>query len=233
MADYQQIHFDHTITLDIESVPLGERNMSMLKSAEELLDEAPKSYSKAKQEEWADKKSQELVDAMEKEYRDRSFNPMKGRIVCVGIQFDDNPTEMIHYHEDEKVLLTNLANKLKEYERHIYSSYVVGNMIYDFDIRFIIQKAFKFDIKDLVRFLPTQKYDKRIYDLSDRFNLGIYGKHTKLVDLCEFFDVATSKDDLNGAEVLDAFVRGEIERIETYCAKDVHSSYLCYKKMQL
>ena len=233
MGDFQQIHFDHTITLDIESVPMGERDMSMLKSTEELLVEAPQSYSKVKQEAWAEKKSQELVAAMEKEYRDRSFNPMKGRIVCIGIQFDDNPTEMIHYDEDEKQMLLNLAKRLKEFDRYIYTSYVIGNMIYDFDIRFIIQKAFKFDVKDLIIYLPIHKYDKRIYDLSDRFNLGVYGKHTKLVDLCDFFGIKTPKDDLDGSMVCDAFARGEIDRIEKYCAKDVNSSYLCYKKMQI
>lgn len=231
--EYQRQVFEHTITLDLESIPLGDRDTSILKSIDELYGEAPQSYSKAKQEDWVIKKYDELEAAIEKEYRDRSFNPMKGRIICVGIKFDDMPVEMIKYEEDEKELLTKLALRLKEFDRYIYSSLFIGNSIYDFDIRFIIQKSFKFGLKDLMRYLPTNKYDKRIYDLSDNFNLGIYGKHTKLVDLCSFLDIDTPKGDLEGSMVLDAFMDGEIDRIETYCGHDVRASYECFLKMKL
>jgi len=231
MDEFNTVNHDHTISLDIESVPMGDRDESILKTADELWGLVPKSYSKAKQETWVVKEGEKLKAAMEKEYRDRSFNPIKGRIVCIGLKFDDNPIEMISYEEDEEKMLIRLADRLEKFSRYIYSSLFIGNMIYDFDMVFIIQKAFKFDNKRLIRYLPTNKNDKRIFDLSNRFNLGVYGKHTKLGVLCEFFDIETPKDDLTGAEVLDAFNRGEIPRIEKYCGRDVQAGYDCYLKM--
>lgn len=231
--EYERKYYNHTISLDIESVPLGQRNMDSVKSKEELYAEVPVSYSKAKQDIWVDKKYQEQLDDVEKEYRSRSFEAMKGRIVCIGIKFDDNETEMIEYCENEKDILIALENKLEEHKQTIHDSLFIGNNIYGFDIRFIIQKAYKYGTKKLLYFLPTNKYDKRIYDLSDKFNIDVYGKHTKLVEICEFLDVKTPKDDLDGSMVLDAFIAGEIDRIQTYCKKDVQSGYECYLKMIL
>lgn len=58
-----------------------------------------------------------------------------------------------------------------------------------------------------------------------------YGRFTRLTDLCAILGVDTPKDDIDGSEVHKLYYKGEIDRIATYCEKDVRATFKCFIKL--
>jgi hypothetical protein len=58
-----------------------------------------------------------------------------------------------------------------------------------------------------------------------------YGGKVSLDALCGAMGIETSKDDLTGAEVFDAWLAGECTRIATYNAKDVKATALVWERL--
>lgn len=220
--EYKRQYNINTLTIDIETIPSGNKL-----SVEEMKAEAPKNY---KNEDTILKWCEENIDL---EFRKRSLNSLKGRLLCISVKWDDKPSHIIKYNEDEKVMIEEFAGILKKLERHIQSTAFLGHNVKSFDIRWLLQRAFKYDNKDLIRFLPSSKFDKRIVDTNDLFNQGVYGAYVKLKDMCEFLGVPTPKDDIDGSEVYDVYLQGDLERIYTYCGKDTDATYACWRKMQV
>jgi predicted PolB exonuclease-like 3'-5' exonuclease len=127
--------------------------------------------------------------------------------------------------------MEDFTEKLNAIGKDIYSCAIVGHNAKKFDVLWLVQRGFKYGLKDIVRLLPTDKFDKRLVDTNDMFNVGVFGFYTKLKDMCSFLGVETPKDDIDGSEVYDAFLRGELDRIYTYCGKDVEATYQCYLRM--
>lgn len=53
----------------------------------------------------------------------------------------------------------------------------------------------------------------------------------KFNSACVFLGIESPKDDIDGSQVHEAFWNGEIERIKTYCEKDVISLHKMYNKI--
>jgi len=220
MSDYTEQRLIDTLVIDIETIPSGEPL-----SIEELKEQAPKNY---KNDDAKEKWAQANLDT---EYKKRALDSLKGRVLCIGYKWNDNPVEVIPYHENEKVVLEAFQNVLKAFESKLYAAAIIGHNYRRFDNLWLVQRAYKYQLKNIIRLLPTDKFDKRLVDTNDMFNLGVYGEYTSLKDICDFLDIPTSKDDIDGSEVYDVFMKGELERIYTYCGKDVDRTYACYNRM--
>lgn len=221
MNDYVEQRLINVLTIDIETIPSGEKL-----SIEEMKQEAPKNY---KNEETILKWAEENVD---EEYKKRSLNSLKGRLLCVSMKWNDEPSKIIPYNEDESVMVKQFGDNLAAIGKNIYSCAIVGHNIGKFDRLWLMQRGFKYGNKDILALMPSGKLDKRLVDTNDLFNCGMYGMYTKLKDMCEFLGVPTPKDDIDGSEVYDTFLKGELDRIYEYCKKDTDATYQCYLKMQ-
>ena len=220
MNDYTEQRLINVLTLDIETIPAGDKL-----SLEEMAKEAPKNY---KNEEAINKWAEENV---EEEFKKRSLNSLKGRLLCASMKWNDNPSKIIEYNEDESIMIQQIGDNLKAIGKNIHSCAIVGHNYRKFDNPWLVQRGFKYGNKDIVRLLPTERFDKRLVDTMEMFTLGVYGAYVKLKEMCEFLGVPTPKDDIDGSEVYDTFLRGELDRIYTYCMKDTDATYACYIKM--
>ena len=212
----------NTLVIDIETLPSGDRL-----SVEEMKSEAPKNYKKEDVIlKWAE-------DNIETEYRKRSLNSLKGRVLCIGAKWNNDPVRIFKYHEDERDTLIEFGEYLKSLGHAIHSCAIVGHNFKAFDNVWLVQRGFKYGDKNITGLMVTNsRRDYRLQDTNDLFTLGIYGAYVKLKDMCAFLGVDTPKDDIEGFEVYDVFMSGDLERIYTYCGKDVQATYECYLKMQ-
>jgi len=213
---------EHYLYIDIETLPEGEPDFELLKTEEELKKEAPKSYSKVKQEEWVVKKLESQVEDMNKEFRKGSLESLKGRIFCIAVAYDNNPIHVIEYNVDEKVILCEFEKWIRDNipEREIYITKFVGKNVKKFDLRWIFHRALRYNRKDLINWLPIGKYDKRIEDIGDLFDMYSYGVYTKLDDMAKYLGL-DGKGDIDGSQVYDYFLDNRYNEIHEYCADDV------------
>jgi len=219
--DSGQKYYVNTLTIDIETIPDGEKL-----TIEEMSKQHPKTMSKPETiEKWA----KANIDT---EFRKRSLNSLKGRLLCVAFKFNDEPTDIVKFQESEEDMMFELQEKLASYgAKLVDASAIVGHNVKKFDVRWLLQRAFKYNLEGLKWSLPMDKNTKRIIDTNDLFNIHVFGEYTKLKDMCAFLGVDTPKDDIDGSQVYDTYLNGELDRIYTYCMKDVDATYVCYKKM--
>lgn len=220
--NYSEQRLINTLVIDIETLPNGDRL-----SVEEMKSEAPKNY---KNEDVILKWAEENVET---EFRKRSLNSLKGRVLCIGAKWNDEPVRIFKYNEDESATIKEFGEYLNSLGHAIHSCAIVGHNFKAFDNPWLVQRGFKYGDQNITRLMVTHpRRDYRLQDTNDMFTLGIYGSYVKLKDMCEFLGVDTPKDDIDGSQVYDIFLQGELERIYTYCGKDVDATYKCYLKMQ-
>ncbi len=74
---------------------------------------------------------------------------------------------------------------------------------------------------------------KWIIDPKDHWSMGSWNSHTSLDLLCSCFGVESSKDDMDGTQVKDAYWKDKnLKKISEYCEKDVVALAKVYLKMQ-
>ena len=71
------------------------------------------------------------------------------------------------------------------------------------------------------------------WDISDTMTMWNpdRDKRISLDRLCRILGVPTSKGDMDGSKVWDAYRAGEIDRIAAYCRADVEAVRECYRRM--
>jgi DNA polymerase elongation subunit (family B) len=242
MDGYGDIEY---LFLDIESLPSGESNFEELpteadyvlenmKSKDDLRKQVPKSYKKEEtidkwvEEEFAKQNAiikenyQKLIDECDKEYRSRSLNSLKGRIFCISYAVNDEEPKCVTFDPSEERMMEKFELALKNDigERRLALICWVGHNVKGFDIKWLAQRAMKYRRKDLLRWIPSGKWDKRVMDTNELFNLFTYGNYTKLDDIAKFFCLE-GKGDMSGDKVYDEFMEGNYDKIHEYCIADV------------
>jgi 3'-5' exonuclease len=221
--------------LDIETLPSGFPDIDNLKTEADFLKEAPKSYSKDKQLEWAKNKTESQLKERDEDFRKKALDSLQGRLFCIGMAYNDEEPQMVKYCESERLMMEDFYNKLSAIDkgRNIAITTFVGHNVKKFDIRWLVQRAYKYEMKDLLRFLPTGKFDKRIQDTNDLFNLEVYGQYSKLDDIAKFFGLEGKTEGMDGSQVYDYFLANRYEEIYEYCTQDVKITREIHKMMIL
>ena len=121
---------------------------------------------------------------------------------------------------EEKVLLEDILSIID-----IPGILLVGHSVKDFDIPFIIRRALANNLK-LKYLLPISKkpWENNIEDIKEKWKFGSYNNTASLKDICYCLGIKTPKDDITGKDVSKLYwsgAKGSLERINTYCAKDV------------
>jgi hypothetical protein len=90
-------------------------------------------------------------------------------------------------------------------------------------------------VKECMNATPWQynSYKGKAY-CTNKLSYKLYGKHLRLTDLCTILNVKSSKDQLDGSMIHQAFWNGkekEMKDITKYCEKDVKAMFNCFKKL--
>lgn len=153
-------------------------------------------------------------------YRDTSFNPLLGRILCIGVAVDEGAPVVLHAADengepDERRMLADLG-AIVGTERTIW----VGHNLAAFDLRWLYYRARKYGLP-VADSIPWEKWSKTIEDTADlAMGPNPRGDMPSLSALAAFFGIP-GKQGMDGSKVYDAWKAGRIAEILAYCAHDV------------
>lgn len=229
------------VFLDCETVPAEDKFFFTFSEPMPTIASVPEHGSMkdpAKIEEWKQTKLVSLVDEwkkakqkasdeVEKAWRSQALESYMGRIIVLCYAKNDGEVIKLDSSKGEKEMLIEFQEDIKKYKT---VNFVGHNLA--FDLKFIAHRAIHYRLMELVNIVRLDKgWTKgRDFCTQEMAFMGLEWKgRISLHNLCKLLGVPTSKDDIKGNEVLDAYLRGEMERIKTYCAKDVNATRKCYQ----
>ena len=180
-----------------------------------------------KQEQLSQKHVDDLLaqEAKQKEqHAKQALNSMQGTIFCVSLAIEDGTVET--FTGDEVIILDSIYGCLNGSKNSAFSFTFVGHNAY-FDLGFLFHKSIKHQ-SPLRHILPRAKDRSNVIDTNKEWNLGQYGKYTKLSDIAAFLGIE-QKDEINGSQVWDAYKNGKHEQIIQHCESDVEVVREIYK----
>lgn len=215
--------------LDIETLPTED--------AAEIADiaagiTAPGNMSKAETiAKWeAESKPAVVAEAVKK----TSFDATYGSICCVGYAFDDNAAATVSRPlNDERAMLDTFIGVVTLSAGCNESRLeVIGHNV-SWDLRFLLQRCIVNRVKpphSLMAAMQAKPWGESIRDTMLMWNPE-RERRISLDKLCKILGVQTSKGDMDGSKVYDAYKAGEFERIATYCKSDVEATRQVFNRL--
>ena len=221
--DYSKILF-----FDIETVPLSYHFSDMDERGKEL---------------W-DKKSKFLQErdglTTEKTYEKAGIYAEFSKVVCISMGFitQKDGEEQVRiksiFSKDEKELLQEFINLLDSY----YSSpeyMLCAHNGKEFDIPFLCRRILINEMKlpFLLNIAGKKPWEIKHLDTMELWKFGDFKNYTSLNLLTYVFNIPTPKDDMDGSMVAKVFYEDDnLERIVTYCEKDVVATIQLFRKYE-
>jgi DNA polymerase elongation subunit (family B) len=205
-----------TLYLDIETIPADEKFKDELRLGAGL--------SRSKRRELV-QRGQPLTDAeIEALYRETALSGEFGRILCIGYRLDpvDKATQ---------VLTGDEADMLRKFwELASEADLFVGHNVIYFDLRYIYKRSIIHRIKPS-REIPTIRYrNEPVYDTMMAWNRWS-GELISLDKLARALGLPSSKQELSGEKVYDAYLAGDVDRIYEYCKGDVDLTRQVHRRL--
>ena len=208
------LKLDNVLFLDIETVPqvptFGE------------LDEKFKYLWEKKAEQLKRNKPDSTADQL---YTSAGIYAEFGKIVCISCGYMNGKEFRLKsfYGDDEKILLSEFAELLDKHYSNNYSLLCAHNGK-EFDFPYIARRMLVNGIKlpEIVNLAGKKPWEIRHLDTMELWKFGDYKHYTSLELLAAIFNIPTPKDDIDGSMVGHVYwVEKELDRIVTYCQKDV------------
>lgn len=149
-----------------------------------------------------------------------------GRIICLSWAWDDEPVNSAAAGSELSILQA-LFDDVREKHKGMAVT-VCGHNI-SWDIRYIWQRA----VVNGIQPPANIRWQGKPWDHTDTMLLWNPDtqRRISLDKLCKVLGVQTSKGDLDGSKVWQAFKDGRIVDIAKYCSADVEATRACYRKM--
>jgi len=155
------------------------------------------------------------------------FYPEFCKIICISYGYFYNGEFILKsvYGDDEKKLLTAFQEVLNKVTKA--GLFLCGYAIKRFDMPWVSKRMMANGIMPPKSVFTYGKkpWEVDVFDLPEVWGQGSMGEsYTPFELACASLGLETSKGDLDGSKVKFAYWDGEIERIKTYCEKDVEVS---------
>ena len=211
----EKIRLDNILFLDIETVPL-EENFNSLDEEMKQLWELKTQY-------------QRKDDFTAEEFYDRAGIWAEfGKIVCISVGYfitkaDVRNFRVTSFFGEEKKLLNdfnNLVNNHFNLSQHV----LCGHNAKEFDIPFLARRMIinQVAIPNKLNLFGKKPWEIPHLDTLELWKFGDYKHFTSLKLLTKILGIPSSKGDIDGSQVGHVFyVEKDIDRIVTYCEKDV------------
>jgi uncharacterized protein YprB with RNaseH-like and TPR domain len=210
-----KLSLDHILFLDIETVPQQE-SFDKLEPIDQQL--------------YTDKtKYQRKEDVTPEAFYDRAGIWAEfGKIICISVGYFVNRTEGQQFRTrsftgGEKELLEEFAHLLKEHfskRNHLMCAHN-GK---EFDFPYIARRMIIMDVEipEKLNLFGKKPWEVPHLDTLELWKFGDYKHYTSLKLLTRILKIPSPKDDIDGSQVRDVFyAEHDIQRIATYCEKDV------------
>lgn len=168
--------------------------------------------------------NEELIAA----FKDKAaLHPEFARIACItmGYAKGDKLNLKTYKEDNEAELLENFFDDLDKFSTKNKNTRLAGHYIIYFDIPFIMRRALVNQVEphDLIDLSEEKPWTVTAVDTKDLWK-GTAPTPASLINIAVALGLPSPKDDISGAQVEDVYygqIEGGIERIATYCEKDV------------
>ncbi|WP_158828245.1 3'-5' exonuclease [Mucilaginibacter lacusdianchii] len=217
----ENLDFQNVMVIDIETVPQYSS-----------YDQLPAPMQKL----WADKTKRQRNDETPEEfYKCAGILAEFGKIICIsaGIFTNSHGLRVKSFaSHDEASLLQKFADLLNGMSEKLI---LVGHNAKEFDFPYICRRMLINRIK-----LPKQldisckkPWEICHMDTMEMWKFGDFKNYTSLSLLAAIFGIPTPKDDIDGSMVADVYwINNELDRICTYCQKDVVTTAQLLKRFK-
>jgi len=222
---FSQTIMTNILFLDIETVPAEEVYSSLDERMQSLWDH--KAHRIA---------AEETPDVA---YARAGIYAEFGKIVCISAGFiyeeaGEDRLRITSFLGDEKEILSNFFEKVSAFFNGKPKQFC-GHNIKEFDIPYICRRAIIRRIKmpTVLSELQTKKpWEIPLLDTLQLWKFGDYKHYTSLDLMATVLDIETPKSDISGADVARVYYKEkDIERIKTYCEKDVLTTVQVYRRL--
>lgn len=227
MAAYQ---LNNILFLDIETV-------SQYPQYEELPEEWKELWAK-KAELLLRSRETDTVDTI---YSRAGIYAEFGKIICISCGLLQGPAEArklvlkSFYGENEKLLLYSFADMLKKWSAGGESKFLCAHNGKEFDFPYICRRMIINDlpIPPMLNSSGKKPWEINHLDTMELWKFGDFKSYTSLNLLARALGIPTPKDDIDGSQVGDVFWnQHDLERIVTYCQKDVFTVAQVFLRLQ-
>jgi len=207
------LNLNHVLFLDIETVPAVENYGALSDRMRKL---------------W-DKKASHLTNGNEQTpdeiYERAGIYAEFGKIIVISVGFFHGDEFRIKsfYGDDEKVLLNAFALLLNRHYNQAESLLCAHNGK-EFDFPYIARRMLVHGIElpVILQIAGKKPWEIKHIDTMELWKFGDYKNYTSLDLLTAIFNIPTPKDDIDGSQVSKVYyIEKDLERIKTYCQKDV------------
>lgn len=163
-----------------------------------------------------------------------------GKIVCISVGFIYFKGTTMYFRtksfagDDEHQLLIDFAKLLSGFCKTKEHT-LCGHNIKEFDIPYICRRMIvhQIELPSILDISGKKPWEISFIDTLELWKFGDYKNYTSLKLLTAIFGIPTPKDDIDGSQVADVYYKEHnIERIATYCQKDVVATAQVFLKMQ-
>jgi predicted PolB exonuclease-like 3'-5' exonuclease len=221
-----KIPIDNILFLDIETVPQY-RSFSDLPEYQQQL--------------YADKTRYQRKDDISAEdfYQKAGIWAEFGKIVCISAGFiaqkgSESQLRITSFHGEEQNILTDFTQLLEEYFNQPQSLLCAHNGK-EFDFPYIARRMLinGMALPNKLQLFGKKPWEVPHIDTLELWKFGDYKHYTSLKLLASVFGIPSPKDDIDGSQVRDVFYEEQnIDRIITYCEKDVVTLVQVFLKMR-
>lgn len=216
-----ETNLQHILFLDIETVPIHYQYSSLSAPEKEL---------------W-DKKWLYTKDATaEQQYAKAGVYAEFAKVVCIGLGFFSEGkfrTKAIS-GDDERALLIEFSELL---EKHFNSKHhaLCAHNGKEFDYPFLCRRILvnKLPLPKLLQLQGLKPWEVKHLDTMEMWRFGDIKNFTSLNLLAHVFGIPSPKDDIDGSQIAKVYYEEKnIDRIKTYCIKDVITLARIYQALK-
>lgn len=211
----QKIILNNILFLDIETVPQYDSYLGMDEETKKL---------------WEQKTQYQRRDEVTAEdfYERAGIWAEFGKIICISVGYFTNKADIrsfrvTSFFGKEEKILQDFANLLNQYFNST-AHLLCGHNSKEFDIPFIARRMIIHGVAlpNKLNLFGKKPWEVPHLDTLELWKFGDYKHFTSLKLLTKILNVPSPKDDIDGSEVAHVYyVENNIDRIITYCEKDV------------
>jgi hypothetical protein len=226
------------VFLDIETIPGQPEGAIKAEIAKTI--EAPAAMSKPETiNDWhngSGKYAGVKDAAIEKAYRDTSFNGAIGELVSIAFAIEDRQPEVFSRADykagGERDILTLAFDTIylaMKKDRHSTTPYFIGQYVAGFDLKFLFHRCVILGIQPPFSLPFSGKHGRDFYCTQEAW-AGFKGRMSQ-DNLCKALGIAGKPDDIDGSKVWDFVKSGDVKRVAEYNCDDIEKVRAIYNRI--